>query len=368
MRRLITLLAVVALGIAIAPATPASADDVVCGETIHTSITLTSDLTCHGTALRITIDQNLTVDLNGHSIIGDGTGAGIDLASTGHIVIENGSIKGFDTGVDLVDLSPVTLSGLTVDGREAVHNLLAADVTITNCTFNNTTLFFRDHSNFDVLSGDHFNHTTLQLEVFSGHTQYTHDDFIDSSISAAESDDVTISDSTFVRSTVEFATSAGWVVQNNSFTGATAGLVFGTGTPRTTVTGNHFFANTLGVDITAPKVDDVDGSSVSGNVFIGNGAAGMSFDGPAQPGSMTLNGNLFIGNGFKPAGTSDRLGRPIADGLHTALVPSQAVTVSNNLTIGNARHGIFADPGTVIDGGHNISAGDPDGCTGVVCA
>jgi hypothetical protein len=42
--------------------------------------------------------------------------------------------------------------------------------------------------------------------------------------------------------------------------------------------------------------------------------------------------------------------------------------VSNNVTINNASHGIFADPGSVVDGGGNISIDNPDGCTGVHCS
>ena len=54
---------------------------VQCGDIIQTDLTLTSNLNCVGTALRVFGPlpgaPNITIDLNGHDITGDGTGMGI---------------------------------------------------------------------------------------------------------------------------------------------------------------------------------------------------------------------------------------------------------------------------------------------------
>jgi hypothetical protein len=69
-----------------------------------------------------------------------------------------------------------------------------------------------------------------------------------------------------------------------------------------------------------------------------------------------------------PAGRTDRLGRPVADGLHTATAAGSHVIVGANVASYNAQYGIFSDAGTVFDGGSNETIGNPLGCAGVVCA
>jgi hypothetical protein len=82
---------------------------------------------------------------------------------------------------------------------------------------------------------------------------------------------------------------------------------------------------------------------------------------------MGIQSNEFTGNGFHPAGITDRNGRPVADGLHVSAAAGSAIFIADNHTRRNASYGIFAEPGTVFDGGSNTSAGDPNGCLGVVC-
>ena len=85
------------------------------------------------------------------------------------------------------------------------------------------------------------------------------------------------------------------------------------------------------------------------------------------PVAADINSNRFTANGYRLAGRKDRLGRPVADGLHIAVTAEADVSVADNATRNNASYGIFADPGTVHDGGGNTSVGDPNGCLGVTC-
>lgn len=78
-------------------------EEISCNQEIVVDTTLESDLVCDGTALRIGAG-NLTLDLNGHALIGNGTDFGVkNVAGPGaghaHVVIKNGVISNFDTGI-----------------------------------------------------------------------------------------------------------------------------------------------------------------------------------------------------------------------------------------------------------------------------
>lgn len=68
------------------------------GETYY----LTADLRSAGSCLTVTADR-ITVDLKGHSISGDGSGAAITDGGAARllVVVKNGSVDSFGTGVDL---------------------------------------------------------------------------------------------------------------------------------------------------------------------------------------------------------------------------------------------------------------------------
>jgi M6 family metalloprotease-like protein len=85
-----------------------------CGEVITADTKLNHDLDCSGDGLVIGAD-NITLDLNGHTIDGAGTGDGVDNGA-GHdgVAVRNGSIKEFNRGVFLDGASGNRLEGLTV--------------------------------------------------------------------------------------------------------------------------------------------------------------------------------------------------------------------------------------------------------------
>ena len=108
---------------------PASASHVSCGDIITSDTTLDSDLTnCPGNGIVIGADD-ITLDLNGHTIDGDGVlgcdefyacDFGVD-NTAGHdgVTIENGSIREFATAVFVLDASDNRLRRLS-----ASHNIL----------------------------------------------------------------------------------------------------------------------------------------------------------------------------------------------------------------------------------------------------
>ena len=98
--RLSVLVGFVVAGSLIVIGGAASADGPVCGETVTESVVLTADLTCSGDGLRVE-GENITIDLNGHTISGSGVGNGMRMnpATALSTTVMNGKIRGFGRGV-----------------------------------------------------------------------------------------------------------------------------------------------------------------------------------------------------------------------------------------------------------------------------
>jgi parallel beta-helix repeat protein len=107
-------------------ANPASATHVGCGQVIVTDTTLDSDVgPCPGAGLVVAAD-NVTLNLNGHRVIGDPNqraqaqpiasddAAGVVLRRVSGVTVENGTITGFDAGVAVRGGDGNTLQNLNV--------------------------------------------------------------------------------------------------------------------------------------------------------------------------------------------------------------------------------------------------------------
>lgn len=112
-----------------APGAGAQSTGPQCGDLITTSVVLTEDLNCSGNGLEIDPSVqasagDVTIDLNGHRIQGSGTGTGIhahilDETFAGTLTITNGTVRGFQVGVDLHDLfPPVQVTKLVVTDND----------------------------------------------------------------------------------------------------------------------------------------------------------------------------------------------------------------------------------------------------------
>jgi parallel beta-helix repeat protein len=109
--------AAAACAVVLAPG--AHADQIVCGQVLTRSTTITNSLAaCAGDGLVIGA-SGITVDLNGHTI--QGTGLGVGITNNGHddVTIRNGAVLDFDHGVLL---NPGTernsVTGLTLSRNE----------------------------------------------------------------------------------------------------------------------------------------------------------------------------------------------------------------------------------------------------------
>ena len=79
----------------------AEAAEVECGQPVVGDVVLDHDLTCVGDGPKMTSDA--TLNLGGHAIRGSGTGIGIEMVApcgeAGQLVVRNGTVAGFGTGV-----------------------------------------------------------------------------------------------------------------------------------------------------------------------------------------------------------------------------------------------------------------------------
>jgi parallel beta-helix repeat protein len=118
-----TLLLVLGLLVTLAVPATALASHVQCGDVITANTKLDSDIgPCPGDGLIIGAD-NVVLNLNGHTITGTGIGAGIRAAQVTGVVIKNGTVSGFNTGVQLdeADGNTVRVITATANLRQGIN-------------------------------------------------------------------------------------------------------------------------------------------------------------------------------------------------------------------------------------------------------
>ncbi|MBI4150310.1 right-handed parallel beta-helix repeat-containing protein [Candidatus Woesearchaeota archaeon] len=111
---------------------------VVCGDTVIASEILTSDISQVGSGSCLTIGANdASIDCNGYSISGDGTGGGIFVSAYDRVVIQNCIIKNFETGIALQTTKDNLVANNSFElNRWGLAFALGANFTnVTNNTF-----------------------------------------------------------------------------------------------------------------------------------------------------------------------------------------------------------------------------------------
>ncbi len=107
-----------------------SAFALACGDFVFTDTTLTEDLgPCPSNGLWIAASVPLTLDLNGHSIIGQGTGDGVIAFGSNIVVKGRGRITNFDVGVSVEWGDAVMVYGLKLEKNKIGVGLTRASRT-----------------------------------------------------------------------------------------------------------------------------------------------------------------------------------------------------------------------------------------------
>ncbi|MFD4637862.1 right-handed parallel beta-helix repeat-containing protein [Lentzea sp. NPDC058436] len=366
-----------------------------CGETITQNVRLRKDLHCAGPGLIIGAND-VVVDLGGHTLSGNGTDSGVSAPDRINATVRNGTIRAFNVGAAYYRTKTSTVDNVSFEGN------LDADLGLsfsTDLTVQNSRL--RKGSRAQSVERPKFLGTSFTAADMSFGTQVSAATFVncrltDSAVSANwNSNALTVTDSELTRSHIHLSEADGLnatrnrfidsyveigaasrttTFRNNEFVGAEAGIRAYNpyGAERLTVESNVFRDNTIGLNMGNDHqlpYEAFHDLVVTGNTFVNNSAAGLYFDpvggGPGP--HLLISGNTFTSNGHRSAGKVDRAGRAVNDGMHINVAPGSNIELRGNRTSNNADHGIEAQPGTVVDAGGNTSAGDPAGCSGVVC-
>jgi parallel beta-helix repeat protein len=238
---------------------PAGAQGTLCGATIVSDLALDEDLTCVGTALVIGAD-GITLDLNGHTITGSGTGEGVLISGRSGLTVKNGTISNFASGVRILDSSNVTIKGCTLhentDGVDCAAGCVSS--TIRDSTFqdNRTRGVMLRGSTSDISVKDNrFSGDRVGVLLFGcvGCT-VKDNEFLDSLLAG-------------VRINV---LATGNNVKDNSVSGAPGGIEFLI-TPTGSAVGNAIRGNSLSANACGLKGPLV-GNVVKDNTFNGNAA------------------------------------------------------------------------------------------------
>ena len=300
----------VALGVGAAFAGTAAAGPVGCGSVITQSTTLTRDVgPCNQGGLVVGAD-NVTLDLGGHAVMGkarSGDGVGISIVGHSSVVVTDGTVEGFDAGVQIMGGGGNTVTGVIAKGNVGVVHF--------NSKFGVGDGIEIDLSSENVISGN----TVLLNGPFSG------------------------------ISVVGDASNASVPSSGNSITG---NQISNNSVPHNGINEDD------GIRIEGPNAT---GTVVQGNTVSGNGLDGIAvfadqLTGFRNDGTM-VTANTVQGNGFHPQ--PDRPG----DGIVLFGSPSNPnvggadfSTVSGNAIHGNASNGIL-----VASTGNTISSNDATG-------
>lgn len=123
------------LAAAVLPGAAAAASPLACGDVVIDDVTLTEDLYCPGSHGLVIGANGVTLDLDGHSIIGDGATSSVGVYNVGdegggnvnNYRVTGGTITGFGIGIQAGFTNDVRIDRLTVsDSRSSGIWLLSA--------------------------------------------------------------------------------------------------------------------------------------------------------------------------------------------------------------------------------------------------
>lgn len=242
---------------------PATASD-LCGTTILANLTLDHDLTCPGNGLIVGAD-GITINLNGHTIVGPGSGVGISVSNRTGVVIVGGTVKNFLAGVQLVNSTAIVVKENRFTGnQDAVFLIGSRGSTIKeNTAWQNSRVGV-------MLRPSGIRNSTQNLVAENTLTDNTNGIILVETPTGNVLRENLISGSTNAGINVNGGVS-GNVIQENAFIGNAAGIRLNLGATGLLPTGNSFIENTIAMNtcgVTGPAGDN----TFKENVLEGNEA------------------------------------------------------------------------------------------------
>ena len=235
----------------------AAVAQVACGATIVESVKLDDDLACTGDGLVAGAD-GITIDLNGHTIVGSGAGAGIRVTGRSNVRITGGTIRNFRIGVNIGSSANVV-----VDHNQVVGN--PEGIVLTSGSTGNTVkdniiqesatrgMALRDDTSANEIKANTFAGNRVGILVFESDFNTLKDNNVSGSILAG------------IRLNV---LATGNVLKDNTVTSNPAGIEFLI-TPTGSATGNELKGNRIETNSCGLKGPTA-GNSLKENSFQGN--------------------------------------------------------------------------------------------------
>lgn len=240
---------------------PQAAASDLCGTMILADLKLDHDLTCTGPGLIVGAD-GITINLNGHTITGPGSGVGINVPNRTGVLIVGGTVRNFLAGVQLVNSIAIVVKDNRFTGnQDAVFLIGTNGSTIKdNTAWQNTRVGV-------MLRPSGIRNSTQNLVAENTLTDNTNGIILVETPTGNVLRENMISGSTNAGINVNGGVS-GNVIQENAFIGNAAGIRLNLATGLLP-TGNSFIENTIAMNtcgVTGPAGDN----TFKENVLEGN--------------------------------------------------------------------------------------------------
>jgi parallel beta-helix repeat protein len=382
--------AVAAVALSPSPALAASTT-LACGATITADTRLGNDLhDCPGIGIVIGAD-GVELDLNGHTVDGDGVGdfEGINVKGHDNTSVSNGTVRDFVEGVAVLDAAGGRVSGLVLTRLRHVGVFVSDSSGMTVTNTRSTAVAF---------SGVFV--TRSQDVAVVGNTVTRSGGGVGMRVSAR----VRIAGNTVTDvdcgGVVLLDGGTDSVVESNQLSGRNGcdGITLSAGSDRNVVRGNAVSGAGGGIGISASNADLITGNTLRKNTYVGvyvqggddntvqqnailangDGSEGgihlLLTDAGVAPRRTTITGNTVSGNTGDGVLVDVRsaqtlIARNLAeqntdDGID---VDAAGTTLTGNSANRNGDLGIEAVPGTRGSGNTAQGSGNPLQCTGVSC-
>jgi parallel beta-helix repeat protein len=238
---------------------PASAANDLCGTTILEDLDLDHDLVCSGNGLTIGAD-GIRIDLNGHTIAGSNTGIGIAVAGRTNVRISGGTIRNFQTGVQVSNSSNVLIAGNyilsnTMDGVDLQAGSVGNTVKENEIRDNfSRGIMLRGGSNDNVVKENVFVANNVGILLFQPVGSIVTENYVSESRTTGIRVRFTATDN---------------VIKENQVVSNPAGIEFLASPAGLPGTGNSVVENALTTNVCGLKGPTV-GNTLKENVFQGN--------------------------------------------------------------------------------------------------
>lgn len=321
-----------------------------CGATVDADVRFSQTLQCSGGS-GLTVSAGVTVDLNGHSLIGSAGTTGIHILTPESVTIKNGAIRGWGTGIRADGARNGDRFSVTVDYVALAGNGLgvfgwSADLAITSSTFRGNAVGVAGRLLSARIDESAFldNGRGAGIEYGGG---------------------VAVTNSSFTRNRLAVSCSESYftVIYSEFTDNSQAGESFDCN--QVVFRSSRFSGNG---SVYSSNLHDYGVDEFTGNRFVGNGDVIMSGV------STEIRNNVFVDNriavqALLPQGftTTMILERNVFVRNTDAIYVTMPSVVKRNIVVGNTGYGIYAPNARDLGGNVALANGMGPQCTGVGC-